>query len=226
MEHVWRDVQYGARMLVKSPGFLAVAVLTLALGIGANTAIFSVINAILLRPLPYDESDRLMMLTEWSEQVPRDELLGREPQGRARPEPRLRGARGLQRREPHPDRRGRRGRAAECPTGHLRDLRDPRARRRSSAAPSRRKRTSRAPSASSCSAKASGSGASGAIPKVVGKTLSLSGESLHGDRGDAEDASRELEERSTSSPPSCASRTGSAARTSAATIPGSTSSAA
>jgi putative ABC transport system permease protein len=71
MEQVWRDVQYGARMLAKSPGFLAVAVLTLALGIGANTAIFSVINAILLRPLPYDEADRLMILSEWSEQVPR-----------------------------------------------------------------------------------------------------------------------------------------------------------
>ena len=70
MEDLWRDVQYGARMLARSPGFLLVAVLTLGLGIGANTAIFSVINAILLRPLPYDESDRLMMLTEWSEQVP------------------------------------------------------------------------------------------------------------------------------------------------------------
>ncbi|HEY6554754.1 MAG TPA: ABC transporter permease, partial [Vicinamibacteria bacterium] len=70
MEDLWRDVQYGGRSLAKSPGFLVVAVLTLALGIGANTAIFSVINAILLRPLPYDESDRLMMLTEWSEQVP------------------------------------------------------------------------------------------------------------------------------------------------------------
>jgi putative ABC transport system permease protein len=70
LEELWRDMQYGARTLLKSPGFTAVAVLTLGLGIGANTAIFSVIDAVLLRPLPYPDAGRLVFLTEWSEQVP------------------------------------------------------------------------------------------------------------------------------------------------------------
>ncbi len=64
LETLAADLRYGARALFKHPGYALLAVLTLGLGIGANTAIFSVINGVLLKPLPYEHGDRLVVLQQ------------------------------------------------------------------------------------------------------------------------------------------------------------------
>ena len=59
---ITRDVRYAIRMLLRNPGFTAIALLTFAVGIGVNTAVFSVFNGVLLRPLPYPDADRITMM--------------------------------------------------------------------------------------------------------------------------------------------------------------------
>ncbi len=72
LEKLWRDIRYGARTLTRAPGFAVIAVLVMALGIGATTSLFTIVRSVMLRPLPFRDPDKLVSVYEHFKATPAD----------------------------------------------------------------------------------------------------------------------------------------------------------